>query len=959
MNRPLCTLVALSLAAAAVTLPSPAAAQQPPARGSTANPADATTTAAPQGLDALGDDRLLSELAGRNLTGLLERAFQTNDVAPDRRAAVLARVAFTTLRTQGPTMSPGELDRLVAQAASAVVGVLPSMDDPAAILEDVTTLLVFGVQRDLNVLEYWGENPRTQGKLKPVVEAIVQMCTRAEELARARADQLAEAIRSQSDVTAIRRWQQADTLAETAAYTGHIVRYYRALSLDKADPQRLATIREAAEYLEQFDVDGNPDRAFVRTLLGKLATTRGGEEGFAEARRRFDEVIAEPLDPQNPAAQFEARYFRARVEVEARQVGAARQQNESLDGWTAEHLPGDPGVQAADMMLEYRIHSLEAELAGDPATTEAANRNAVATLVKLVEAQPSLRRIVFEQLVSRLPSDVDVSTLDPLLLEAMLDRGRTEATKDTAAPLDQPALARAIAAAGELIARGEKDASLARQAELASFVLPFMLERSGDALAAANAYLDHVARHPGNPQNASVAMTNAEVRLAELRRTRPDDPAVGALEDRLLPVAVAPPFSRTDLLFRHGYRLQQKGQSAEAIAIYRRLPASDPNFASSRYLLMVLLNAQLAEMPADDPRRATQVQEVLSLADAVTTDATASLASARNDREQAILRARLVGTKILAADIAQAEAKDPQRALNVLADIEREAQSLPNAGTLLGEALNVRVRAMRDLGRLSEAAEQLKRLTETGGEAGVASVVDLLRRLDEDYDRAYARSDRDAMRRIAASRAMLTPELVKWASNSPKPEHRKFVYRYTVLDADSQRLAAELTDDPAEQKRLREAALARYESLETAENFQSFLESLPAMARVNARYDPSVVLGIARLHYELGNHPQALSRLQRLLEDRAVGAAIVKQNRGGVEVEVDNDTYWEVITKFIRSNLAVDPASREEMARFLKVQFVTWRDRTGGTRWKTDLQSLLSDLAPGWSLPPATTTPSP
>jgi hypothetical protein len=46
------------------------------------------------------------------------------------------------------------------------------------------------------------------------------------------------------------------------------------------------------------------------------------------------------------------------------------------------------------------------------------------------------------------------------------------------------------------------------------------------------------------------------------------------------------------------------------------------------------------------------------------------------------------------------------------------------------------------------------------------------------------------------------------------------------------------------------------------------------------------------------------------------------------------------------------------MTRFLKLQYVTWRERTGGTRWKKDMEALLQDLAPGWQLPPATTSPT-
>jgi hypothetical protein len=903
------------------------------------------------GLDSLRDDRLLSELAGRNLTTLLDRAFEINNVPIERRNAVLARVAFTQLRTAGQTMGAAALDELVRQAVSGVSVVLPSLDDPSALMEDVSALLVYGVQRDLDIIEFWGENPRTQSKLRPVTEAVVKMTARARELAKTRADALAEQIRNPNDRAAIERWTQMNNLAETAEYTGNIVRYYQALSLDRADPNRAAIARDAIDYLEQFDVEENPDRNFVRILIGKLNATIGTDASLARAREILDQVIAEPADPPNLAQQFEARFARTRVEIEARQLEPAREQNRKLDEWTRQALPNDTGVKVADMMLEYRIHNLAAELATDPTAREAANKQAVDTLLALVELQPSLRPIVFDQLASKLTDNTDLKTLDVLLLESLVDRGRIEALKGEAEQVDEKALSRAIEAAREMLRRKGSAGITPRRLETAAFLLPFMLERLNQPADAASAYLDYAEQFPQNAEQANVALTNAEVRIAQLRRTDPANDRIGPLEDRLLPIATNEPFNRSELLFRYGYRLQQQQKIDEAIAIYRKLPTNDPNFQTSRYLLMVLLNAQLSRMDASDARRAAQTQEILQLADSVTTNTQQQLSAAQTDRERAVFRSRLVGTKVLAAQLANDAGKQPERALTMLEGIEDEARGLPDAATLIGEALKIRVDALRSLNRLNEAAAQLKQLTETGGEAGVASVVELLKALDSDYDAALARNDKAAMRQIAQSRAMLTPELVRWASENSKPEYRKFVYRYSVLDADTQRLAADLSEDPAEQRTLRERALARYKELESEANFRLFLEGVPELSRAATRYDPAVVLGIGRLEYDLGNYQAALGRFQRLLEDRTIGPPVVKQTRQSVEVEVDNELYWEIVVKFIRSNLAVDDSTKDAMTRFLKVQLVTWRERAGGTRWKDEIAKLQKELAPDWQLP--------
>src|SRR3954467_11820637 len=54
-------------------------------------------TTAPAGLETLSDERLISELASRGLTNLLDRAFEVNKVPPPQRDGMRALVALRQL----------------------------------------------------------------------------------------------------------------------------------------------------------------------------------------------------------------------------------------------------------------------------------------------------------------------------------------------------------------------------------------------------------------------------------------------------------------------------------------------------------------------------------------------------------------------------------------------------------------------------------------------------------------------------------------------------------------------------------------------------------------------------------------------------------------------------------------------------------------------------------------------
>jgi hypothetical protein len=957
-ETPLRRLVAVALAAASVAVVVPGASAQNRAPSASAG---ASSDGAKLGLDALSDDVLLSELAGRNLPALLNRAFAANNVTPDKQKAVMARVAFANLR--GVKETDPRRAELVRNAAAGVGEVLPAMTDPAAIVADATALMRLGVAPEVNLLEYWGENARTQQRLKPVADAVVAMFSRAHELAAAKANNLANAIQGNNQ-GAIQQWEKADRDANIAEYSKFNSVYYQALARDKADPERAKAAKEAGEYLSQFDVEENPNRNFDRLNIGKLSLLAGGDAGYAAAREKFKAIAeSQPANDAQKQWQYEALYSLARLEVEAKNVDAAKAALANLVAWQDKNIaPKDkPGVEAAQQMMQYRIQSLEAELAKSSADKAKANDAAVATLMQLIEKQPALRGIIFEQLIGRLPEQPEYAKLDVLLLDALVDKGRIEALKPKDDKGDEKALAQAVDAARELLNRAKSGSAggalTPQKVENTTFLLPFMFEKAGRDLEAASAYLDYADKYKANRKNADIALTNAEVKIAELRRANAPAEQVGPVDNRFLALAIAEPFNRKDLAFRYARRLHDTGKYDEAIKYYGQVGEQSPNHTAARYLMMVLLNNKLKTANAGEKPQI--VRQIQALADEVAGDSAAAMEKATDPKLKAAFRGRIVGTKILAADLA-ASTGDPAKVLQLLSGIEEQAKGLDNELSLVSEALRLRIDALSATGKLDAAVADLKKLLENSkGDEGVAIVVELLKKTDQKYDEAEAGGRKDEMRRLAALRAQLTPQLVAWAKGA-KPEYRKFVYDYSVADADTQRLAADLSDDPAQQKQLREAALARYKELENQENFNQYRAKLagkltPAqLAKV--AYDPSVQLGIGRLEFDLGNFQNALNRLGRFQQDGYAKSATMLVDDGGVQVEKDNDLYWEIIYKVIRCNMALGQA--ESQKAFLRSQFITWRDRVGGQNWKDEFAALRKELLGDWQIPDATNAPA-
>jgi len=892
----------------------------------------------PAGLAALSDEKLMNELAAHGLSALLDRAFEVNKIPPAEQDARRTMLALRQL-TDGTSKLPRDQQQaLVAKVVQGIDAALPNLKDPEAMMQQARALIDAAAARQLDTLELWGDNRAARQALKPVARTIVALYDRAATAA----GQLVESIGNQPNPDD-KRLEKMYNLQQLATFNARMSDYLLAAAQEPGDAQRATIADRGIAYLKELDVPEQPIRVAVRLRIGKLQLTRGD---FAGAKASLAPIATdEAFKPSpTPIERYQANYFLVVMELTARNAKAAQAQLDELEHWQSRNLPIDVGTrasaEAASTMLQYRVHELSAQLAGNADDRRKANEAAVETLSQLLKDRPDLAGPINELLTARLTDDAPLTSLDPLLLQALVRRGEEQRLRPANEKIDEKLLRRGIAAAREIVSRepwGKVDPALLDNCR---FVIPFLLQRAGDDQQSAGAFLDYAAV-AGTTERGVIALDNAQAAVAALRKDRAEEENVRNLYDRFLPMAIEQ-FDRREFAFEYARRLQLLNQLDEAVRYFRLVPANDSRALSATFLQMLCEKQRLDALASTDGRRGVMLTEIQRLADVINQTA------AKSNEPSAL--SILIRTKLLAAELARTEQKNPQRAIAMLADIEPALASLAGSDALLPEVLLVRVQSFMALGKSDEATAALVQLlAKRDGGQGAAIVYSLLQKLNEELESARAAGDADRVRTIARNRADLSGFLVKWARQSTDANISKFAYRYMVFDAASKQLAADSETDPAAQRSAREAALELYRSLQSAENVALYRGTLDARAGktagATAEYDPAVSVGIAILCFDLKQYAEARDRLARLLSDRKLGAAVVNTDDGtGIGPrEMDNDQYWEAVLRFVQANAKLGEKP-EENKNYLREQYIRWGDRVGGRKWRADFETLRRQL---------------
>ncbi len=463
--------------------------------------------------------------------------------------------------------------------------------------------------------------------------------------------------------------------------------------------------------------------------------------------------------------------------------------------------------------------------------------------------------------------------------------------------------------------------------------IAMLLDRQNKPVEAANAYLDFADRFSVDP-NAGPAVDRA-VTLAYPLAHGPekDDPQIKKLYGRALTTAANPPWSRKDLAYFYAdYLRSVAGKPREAVVFYRKVPAGDKMEFSARFSELVAISQELDDARLPPAERQKDIAEASALVDQIRQLAPSA---AQNDST----KSRLAASTLLGASFA-IQAKQPAKALQLLANFDAEAAAIPRqSDQLLPRATFYRAQAYIADKKLDAATNEVIKLSAKSPDAAKDLAMSLLDQLNKDFDREQADHQAAEMAETAGNEAKLTNFMVSFCENSKDQKIKDLTPDYQLYDAKMKLNAGSLASGADRRRKLNDALSA----------YQRIKQARPD--------DAKAAYGLGLTQFELGEWAEASATLGTLISDRKLGGAQVRETDKvtGEERLKDNDSFWEGTYKWIKSSfeqakaLPNDPTMQKVMAgakQALKDDFITYGDSTGGDKWAAKFEELRKEMIP-------------
>lgn len=917
------------------------------------------------GLDALSEETVMNELAGRGINSLLNRLFDEKKVPQADRDAFKALQALRDLGAPQPMSNPRRIF-LLRQSVDGLDKLLPKLNDLDTLNGYAATLIAKGIEPDIDTLNYWGDNSATQARIRPAARVAVQMLKKVSETASNQAKALENQIKNANDPK-IDQWLKLDGIANQAKYVAALSAYYEVVSIDVSGnnkagwDERKKIADEAIKFLSDFDTPESGVGPMVKLAIAKLQMAKGDYDAavknFQLVAEKKTLVEKKPVAMEPPPSEFQqndARYFSAVAQVLAKKPADAEKLADELEGWQkstlipsvpAEQREGAQKMVGAQMtMLRYRIASTKAEAAPAGPARDKLNQSADAILTKLGEDFPQFQSLITELLVTRLPDNADLKAQGVPVLQALITRGDGERNKPESTPYDKKILQRGLEAARVLAAKAPNTGATPDMIESAKLMIPLFLEKEGQLVDAANAFLDYGTDklYQAKPNAAGAVDRAAYIAFTQYQKAS-QDPGVRKLYERALEVAANPPFNRKEAFYPYANWLRVMGSPEKAITYYRKIPKGDKLEFNARYYELVCTKT-LLDQTKDPALRNQRMRDLSAMINQIIPLAQAAVSGATDANLAATYKFRMMYVISEGAELALQQ-KQPKQAIALLQGYEEKIKGVTNEEALKNKAMFIRANALINDGQIDKAIAQVQQLAaqpETA-EFAIGMVGELLTRLSATFDAAKGAGDNETMAAAAANKAKLTGFLVPWAQNHKDPKIQAKVPEFTLYDANTKREAGQLLPDGPEKQKVNDEALTVYRKL----------KELPAM-----KDNASVDLGIASCEYEKKNYEAASSIFGMLIRDGKLGGAnIVEANlAGGDSVVKENPVFWEVNLKWIRSNIEIakNPSFpnatkiKEGAERVVKDLFITHKDRTGGDKWGGEWVALRKELLPTW-----------
>src|SRR4051794_19806097 len=228
----LAVFAGLSLGAA-VAQPALAQSQRRSRGGADAVPAAASVSpvGGAKGLNGISPQEVLTELSSRRLETLQKKAFDLYNVPENERVGMQALNALGLLTDKSKQIPAGERQKLIAKAVSGLNVILPTIKSARQLNDYAALLLGEGAEPQANVMEYWGETPASQARLRPIATAIDEMLSRAVTAADEEKNATAKAMGNNVNSPLAAKWEELDHLQELAKFSRGMASYYKAMSI--------------------------------------------------------------------------------------------------------------------------------------------------------------------------------------------------------------------------------------------------------------------------------------------------------------------------------------------------------------------------------------------------------------------------------------------------------------------------------------------------------------------------------------------------------------------------------------------------------------------------------------------------------------------------------------------------------------------------------------------------------
>ncbi len=799
--------------------------------------ARAQTATAPYTLVAHSDSQYARELSHLKQTEVIQSQLAQAKGTP---AENLWKSQLLQLQFDELAKGPAGINAVTNDYLNALNAYVKSQDrglDGGWALDHAQFILSHLSQPIITRMEYFGESPRDRQMLAPQAAAadeLLKIATRSLD-AEMKALEAAKPFDEKS-------YNRAYGGAAEARYYGAWSAYFQAMALGPSAANRGPLLAQATTLLNEWAVE-TPDNGVnyqSYLLRGKTELQAGGAGDFAKALADF---VKAQSDKAPSWVQYQARFQAVVANLRSGDVFQAQSSFDAFKHW----IPKDnaEAMISADV-LGFRVAWAAADKKADASEKRRAQRDALQNLGTIIDRDPRFRDLVYEQLAAQIPENADLKALFPMQQLAMARVASLNQKGDTPESKKQLTLALTAAAAAK-----ENPLSNNPDKLEATFLLGVCNALLGSYQDAVKYEVDFATGAQKDPR-AKQMVDLALQQIGELRKAAATggagggglSPEIQELAGKALDLSINT-FGDTQWLYARGRLYEEAGKTAEAAAVYEKIPLENRNYLDARYRMVALATERFSALSSSNPPAPARQQKEAATALFSTCAAFSDLldhppASAPPETLKAAQGYRYSIWLIEAATAVAPAVRDCDVALDRLGKLDSAKDKLTPPQK--ASTLRYQVQAYQLAGKPDKAKAALDAYVKTGPDA-LADVRGMALAATDEIDKT---TDAAEVKRLAAGVVMLLDPIVQAAAAEGKADSA-FEYRLIQADmmaragqyAEAQALSVKLQGEKKDDIRTFMAeARAMFAQAQSASDVTLYAKSQDYWMRILARVAP-------------------------------------------------------------------------------------------------------------------------